>query len=718
MSATGSSLALRRRWTDLIASGYDRLVASDPGLARLRLALGVLVSVGLAVVVLGLAGFAITGVLLGASIAMVTASGPVQRTLRRQAAVIGLTIVPAAGALTLSALLGGHRLVSDLVFLAVIFVAVYIRRIPDYGFPLGFPAFMMFFFASFVGASPAALPMLLLAILVGLACAGLIRIVVLPPRSARTFRRVRRGFQARLAQVLDSVTDLLVDGPAPARLDRLRRRVDRMHESALMVEAELDSPLAPDDAGLHQRRVLAAELAAESLAHEARRAMTAADPPSQADRAVARDRLATLIELIRVDRQRGGSGEFRVPEWVCDREQRLAGVGPSARGLVWAIAEVGAAVTRSRKANHRPVVGPPVDDEEDVPERADRDPAAPPVRGLVGRLLPSTRQAIQATVGCGLAILAGELLSPQRWYWAVIAAFVVFAGTTSAGQTLMKGFRRVVGTMIGIVTGTVVALLVAGDLPLVAALLFVCIFAAFYLVAISYSAMTFFITVMLGLLYSLLGTFTPGLLVLRLEETAAGAAAGVLAALVVLPTSTKSMLRDAVAGLLDRLAGFVTSTVDLMADGELVDLIDASRDVDADLDAVQTSAEPLLHRISPRRARRSDTRHLVRVLTRCAHHARGIAANAEVAALPADPTLAEVGGRVAANLHRLRAVLRDEPHPEPLVRDENPAAAIGRGAPEGLDERTRRAVDHLTQLDQAVLALARPLGARLADRPR
>ncbi|GAA1327186.1 FUSC family protein [Actinocatenispora thailandica] len=713
MSAAGSSLALRRRWADLIASGYDRLVASDPGLARLRLALGVLVSVALAVLVLGLAGFAITGVLLGASIAMVTSSGPVQRTVRRQAAVIGLTIVPAAGALTLSALLGGHRVVSDLVFLAVIFVAVYIRRIPDYGFPLGFPAFMMFFFASFVGASPAALPMLLLAIAIGLVCAGLIRIVVLPPRSARTFRRVRRGFQARLAQVLDSVADLLADGATPSRLDRLRRRVDRMHESALMVEAELDTPLAPDDAALHQRRVLGAELAAESLAHEARRAMTAADRPGDADRAVARDRLATLIELIRIDRQRGGSGEFRVPDWVCDREQRTAGAGPAARGLLWAIAEVGAAVTRT--ANHRPVVGPPVDDDEDVPERTDRGPAAPPVRGLVGRMLPSTRQAVQATVGCGLAILAGELLSPQRWYWAVIAAFVVFAGTTSAGQTLMKGFRRVVGTLVGIVTGTVVALLVAGDLPLVVGLLFVCIFAGFYLVAISYSAMTFFITVMLGLLYSLLGTFTPGLLVLRLEETAAGAAAGALAALVVLPTSTKSLLRDSVDGLLERLAGFVTSTVGLLADGELVDLIDASRDVDADLDAVQTSAEPLLHRISPRRARRSDTRHLVRVLTRCAHHARGIAANAEVAALPADRTLAAVGGRVAANLRRLRAVLRDEPHPEPLARDETPAAAIGRDAPAGLDERTRRAVNHLTQLDQAVLALARPLGARIAD---
>jgi len=714
----GTSPTLRRRWAALIAGGYDRLIASDPGLARLRMAVGVLASVGLAVVVLNALGFPMTGVLLGASIAMVTSSGPVQPTLRKQAAVVGLTIVPAGAALTLSALLAGHRVLSDLVFLVVIFVAVYIRRIPDVGFPLGFPAFMMFFFASFVGATPAALPGLLLAIVIGLGCAGLIRVVILPPRSARTFRRVRRGFQARLAQVLDSVADLLADGPSPARLARLRRRVDRMHESALMVEAELDSPLAPDNAAGHQRRVLAAELSAELLANEARRLAESPDGLPAADRDAALHRLGALIELIRVDRQRGAVGEFRVPDWVCDRELRLADASPAARGLMWAIAEVGATLARSRRAAQRPLAGAPVDDDEDDTAPDADAPAAPPVRGLVGRMLPSTRQAIQATVACGLAILAGEMLSPQRWYWAVIAAFVVFAGTTSAGQTLMKGFRRVTGTLVGIVTGTLVALAVTGDLPLVIVLLFVCIFAGFYLMAISYSVMVFFITVMLGLLYSLLGTFTPGLLVLRLEETAAGAAAGALAALVILPTSTKSLLRDSMADLLDRIAGFVSSTVDLLADGELVDLVDAARDVDADLAQVRTSAEPLLHRISPRRARRSDTRHLVGVLDRCAYHVRAIAANAEPAALPADATLAAVGDRVTANLRRLVAVLREEPHPEPLVRDETPAATVGADVAEGLDERTRRAVDHLTQLDQSVLALARSLGARIADPDR
>ena len=81
------------------------------------------------------------------------------------------------------------------------------------------------------------------------------------------------------------------------------------------------------------------------------------------------------------------------------------------------------------------------------------------------------------------------------------------------------------------------------------------------------------------------------------------------------------------------------------------------------------------------------------------------------------PTLAEVGSRVTVNLHRLLAVLRDEPHPEPLVRDENPTASIGHSGTDELDERTRLALDQLTQLDQSILALARPLGARVADRP-
>ncbi|MBC5800925.1 MAG: hypothetical protein GIX03_13715 [Candidatus Eremiobacteraeota bacterium] len=34
------------------------------------------------------------------------------------------------------------------------------------------------------------------------------------------------------------------------------------------------------------------------------------------------------------------------------------------------------------------------------------------------------------TLASTLALIAGELLSPRRWYWAVLAAFVVFSRTS------------------------------------------------------------------------------------------------------------------------------------------------------------------------------------------------------------------------------------------------------------------------------------------------
>ncbi|WP_186296241.1 hypothetical protein [Mycobacterium tilburgii] len=45
-----------------------------------------------------------------------------------------------------------------------------------------------------------------------------------------------------------------------------------------------------------------------------------------------------------------------------------------------------------------------------------------------------TRQAIQVAIAAALAIVTGELVSPGRWFWAVIATFVIFAGTKSWGR--------------------------------------------------------------------------------------------------------------------------------------------------------------------------------------------------------------------------------------------------------------------------------------------
>ena len=137
-------------------------------------------------------------------------------------------------------------------------------------------------------------------------------------------------------------------------------------------------------------------------------------------------------------------------------------------------------------------------------------------------LLPSTRQAIQVAVAAALAIVVGEAISPSHWYWAVIAAFVIFVGTNSWAETLDKGWQRLLGTVLGVPSGVLVATLVSGNTIASLVMIFVCIFCAFYFMKVTYSLMTFWISTMLALMYGLLGEFTFGLLLLRIEETAVG----------------------------------------------------------------------------------------------------------------------------------------------------------------------------------------------------
>lgn len=700
-----------RRWSvTLVAASYDRLSGSDPGLIRLRSAAGVVASVALTVVTLLVLRFPPGALVMAGSMAMFVSSSPtLPSDARRLAIALALTPIPVAISLTAASLLSSNRVAEDLVFLVVIFASVYIRRIDRYGPVLSIPAFAAYFFASFLGATPQLLPALLAAVGVALLMVALVRLVILRRRSARTFQRLRRGFQVRLGALLDATADLFAEQPDERALRRLARRERQLHESALMVEAELDG-LVPDDrdsasvtlgieglgtfdAATWQRRFLAVELASERLAAEARR--TVLSGLSTEDCTVVLERLGALIELLRADRHRGGRGMLAVPEWATDPGQRLHG-SPRVHGVLWLAAELAVTIDTARRGELPGVT--------DATEPALPEVPEPETPGLAGRLRPSTRQAVQAMLACGVAILAGELLSPYRWYWAVITAFMVFAGTGSSGETLLKGVRRVAGTLIGIVAGTLVAMAASGTLPLVVVLLFVGIFAAFYLSAISHGFMVFFITITLGLLYSLLGTFSPGLLVLRLEETAIGASAGALAALAVLPTSTKILSRQQIAALLERLAGFVESTVDCMVDGEQVDLVDAARELDADLDELRRTAEPLVHRMNPRR---SDSRRLLTLLETCEYHARGIASNAEVAAVPANDELAAAGARIARNLRALLPVLRDRRVGGPMETGES-LVRIAESAE--WHDRTRSALEHLGQLDQAVLALGRSAG--------
>lgn len=702
--------------------------ASDPGLFRLRRALRVLAAVLLTLAVLALVGLPSTTMTPGAIVAAIAAFTVTDPKPRQKAITFLLLPVAAGLSVVIEAALRPYPLIVDAAFLAVVFCSVYLRRFALRGFAVGMVAFMTFFIMMLFHATTAQLPALLPAVVIGVACAALSHFVVVRERPERTLGLMTSAFRIQMAQVIDAVGRLIQGGQADARRERrVRRGMRRIRASVLLIEEQLAESVALGSTGgrLH---LIATELAVERLSIWASQTVAKEVPPQ------VRPRLRVELNVLRslVSRALDSAG---VPDEE-DILRRLTdsawpsgtGSGPGLRGgppaairefaVTWirarrALASLGAPgdPVKNESAEHHQTAEQPLGERpEKVAEAAKPSPPA----GL--RL--TTRQAIQATAAAAAATAMGELVSPQRWYWAVVAAFLVFANTTSRGDILLRGFRRTLGTVLGMVAGIAVAVVLTGDLPLTLLLLFGCVFGAYYLAPVSQSAMMFFITVVLALLYSLLGAFTPQLLQLRLEETAIGIAAGALAAVLILPTHTSATVRSDLAALLEDMERFVEHAMKLLSTGQRYDLVSEARDVDRRLGTLHSDAAPLTHPITPFRARRSDLDYLLNVLDSCAYYIRALAAQARPASMACDERLSSMGRRITANLGRLRAAVHgiDQPLEQPpesdmptlcLVNHEDLHWTGAQRAPEHTD--TQWILCNVDRLDESVAGMAHPL---------
>ncbi|TQK43079.1 fusaric acid resistance family protein [Streptomyces sp. SLBN-118] len=286
-------------------------------------------------------------------------------------------------------------------------------------------------------------------------------------------------------------------------------------------------------------------------------------------------------------------------------------------------------------------------------ERRTPVPAAPAPLPGSGLARPTTRQALQATFACAVALAAGQLLSPDRWYWAVGTAWWIFVNTASRGETLVRGFRRVVGTVTGIAAGLLIAIPVAGAPAPTAALVAVCVFGIFYTAAPSYSWMMFFVTVMAGLLYGLLGVLHPGLLLLRLQETAVGALGAALGVALILPVTTHAATDAWIRRALSCVHGCTTEAARRLAGDEQADPAPLAAELELLLGRVRLSLAPLVHPLSPLRARKARARQVIVLLDDCAREVRGLTAVAADPDASHDARLAAACSRVQAAVHAL-----------------------------------------------------------------
>jgi hypothetical protein len=631
----------------------DFLIVSDPDLSRLRLALRAVLSSALGAVLLS--SLASTFQRPNVSTLLGTLLGLMSSVLVRDARVAEqrlthlLLLGPALLAVALAVVLAGHPLPSALAFLAIVFVAVYVRRFGPRATALGMIGFIGYFDATYFHAPLAELPWLLGAVVVGILSAFLVRFAIVR-ETPRVLLKHALDALVHQARRTEAVAELALETPDQYEKlrPRMRAEINRLNDIALTIDEHLRN-ISVDRRIAVRLAVLDVELAAARLARRLREALIdhrreAPDPALAFPAAVAQLERAWQDPLI-----------------------------PAVRG--------GEAV--------------PAADLASVPSTR-----APAAGEAASELRPSTRQAIQAVVACGMASLGGHLVSENRWYWAVLTAFLVFNQVHTTFDTVVRAWHRVVGTLGGVLAGSLLAHYVAHERTLALALVFVCIFCGFYLLRVSYAWMVFWLSAVLVLLYGLLGRDAAGLLEVRVLETLVGAVSGVAAAVAVLPARATRRVEGLLSTLLRRLEAYLAAA--FVERRSFDELFERSRRVDAALHEFREAAEPLANNVLPTGRRLNQVAEAASLVVMVARHAVYDSRSPSSDPPPrpeSSEVLAAAAARVLEHVRRLSRELETSgagADPLPLL-----AAQIAEAPLPPLFERVAQA---LSSLDLAVRA--------------
>ncbi|CDZ38812.1 FUSC family protein [Neorhizobium galegae] len=548
----------------------DWLLANDPALSRLRMAGRVTLTVIAAVACLALihiAGLALPTIAYGLAIILSIEGGVAVRD-RLPSDQLKTRLIGGAVSLVcvgLAAVLEDYRYISDAMFLVVIAGATVGRVYGPRGFAVGMFAFTSYFMGAYLKPNLSDLPLGAIGPVIAVVTGHLVRTYLLPDDWRRDLLQSLVAIQGRVGDILMKLA-LLSSGGIISDSDRreLRQLEERLKDVVLMAEGFLprtaDGTIDPEDEPLTSltMKIFDVHLAAESVIVLSFEAL----PP-----------FMLLHALIEGDQE---MAEKIIASPAVTDDDRVA---ESAAALIW-LQKVRMALTEAIEEGRRDRF------------RTIEDATAKPPSAKIDFSLknPVMRSAVQITIASGLAMVFGLMLSRDRWFWAVLTAFLIFTNTKSRGDAAIRALQRSIGTLLGIASGLVLATLIGGY-PLVSVPIAVfCIFLGFYCLQISYAAMTFFISIVLCLIYGMTGVLTLDLLQLRIEETLIGALAGTVVAFLVFPASTRSTLDLALGRWFDGLRELLSAVREGRSGFEIIAL---SHKLDAAYREVTLAARPL-----------------------------------------------------------------------------------------------------------------------------
>lgn len=621
----------------------------------------------------------VVAMLLGGLVANLQGINGNEPTLGPQLVTIGYIGAAVSASLTLGLAIGPHRDVALVVMVAVLVVGSAGRRFGQRGAVTGLLAFVGYFYGFFLSSALGVSAAGWLAAEVGVATAAALtmRLLVFRPSPGRDLRLAMASYDARVRTVLSLAAHQAADPTARDRR-RMQRWLVRLGEAALIVDGQLArGATGPVAAEIH-RRVFDTEVAVSNLARFAE--LLATSDLTGARRTELCRALVELaegnVEAARTTAVAVRAGVTASPpadgsqytHWVL-RHRFANAVEDMADALSrWPAAAVAGGRPSRQSGNPVPPAFTPAVTLRGglLPGSADVSVEASTLPSARVRLEPYVRTAAQMAVAVSIAIVAGDALDAQRFYWAVVAALLALVGTNTVAEQLRKATYRVAGTLAGVVAGTALVEAVGHhsvwSLVTVVAVMWIGVL----LMRANYAVLAMAVTMSLSQAYLSLGEFSNGLLWERLAETAVGAGAAMLTVVVVAPLRTRRVLDVALAGLVDSVAGLAAEAVGVLSGSTAADLRPAGRAVDAAFQALVATAQPL--RLVGWTDSADRVTRQVAAATAARNYARNLVADAH-SSLAADSAALTAGREVLAqSADRLAGRLRGEHAPPTYLR--------------------------------------------------
>lgn len=648
-----------------------------------------------------------------------------------------------AFSLTVSSLLGAYsHYIVDLYLLIIVFLALYLQQFRMRYFSLCMVSFISVYFSALLHMKSAQLPLFYVAICIGIGMAFLVNFVIFKDRPEKTLKRSMSSFHIQINLTLDLIIEMIEDiNPSKRRLKRLEHSIIKLAEYARMVSDQFNSA-EPSRIwkGIHTQQLRLYIFDSTMLMQTLYPAIKRMKDLHALEHIEVRSFLLNLMKGLRASNVLEGEydyHELRHAESAAYKlKQQLRKLKAEEKNfqdwlyLLRRIESISShiieeiAEMQQLRLNGFPDDSGQADAEEktnleqDNLQKLSKDNY---------RLTPATKRALQAVTAGVISILLGYMLTPAHQYWILLSGFVVFFGTESTGNTIIKAINRFSGTLFGAIVGFGVDHLISGMPAVEIPLLFLCIFFAFYFIPISYAYMIFWITMLLAIMYNLLlHGINEQLLLSRVIDTLIGAGLGASATAFLLPIRTKDKVRETMADFLSLLKENVTVHLDKFNHLENKGAeAHQAFELDQKLEMVKGEAEPLTRR--PGYLGRSGMEHQLTVLTAMNYYAKHLVAstNRTRSLLREDivDALKYVNTCLNENIDTLCRLIQSKDKKNAVVWDLKAERELIERAPDQNDEREEKTsliydLYYIWRINKAVISLSKDLGAQVQKKEK